>query len=70
MRFARVEIRDHNDDMLWKGTLRQFARDNKMKRDELADIAMELRDVGMFAVGGGAAPQFLLRTSRSSRGLR
>lgn len=67
MRFARVEVRDHNDDMLWRGSLRQFARDNQFNREQLGDVAENLRVVGTAAFGGGAAPSFLVRTSRPKR---
>jgi hypothetical protein len=48
---------------IWRGTLRQFYRDNNMDRAAARDIHAQVRRYGDANVGGGASGDFKLLLS-------
>lgn len=59
-------ILSDSEGVIWRGTLRQFYRDNDMTREQAKDIHAQLRRYGDANVGGGAAGDFRLLCSSDS----
>lgn len=53
----------HNGAELWRGSIRQFYRNNDMDSEAARDIHAQLRRYGNANVGGGAAGDFTLSPS-------
>ena len=56
-------ILSDSEGVIWRGTLRQFYRDNNMDRTAVRDIHAQLRRYGDANVGGGAAGDLKLLCS-------
>lgn len=61
MKHAQITVMTEQGEHVWDGSLLQFARDNGMDREEIADLIAELRAEQAPAwIGGGAAPAFMI----------